>query len=71
MRNHKTIGVTLAAYDAATRHAEATQSDRKTVVSNAILAFVQDGNSRMYRLYIAAAFIGGIALGWLAFGTVL
>jgi len=67
MRNYKTINVTLAAYDAVTKRALATRSDRKTVASNAILAFVQ--GKRLHRLYIAAAFIVGIAFGWLAFGT--
>lgn len=66
---NKTVKVTPAAYDAVTKRALATRSDRKTVASNAILAFVQGKSS--HRLYTAAAFICGIALGWLAFGTVL
>jgi hypothetical protein len=67
MRDHKTIAVTHAAHDAATKHALAMQSDRKTVASHAILAFV-DAELPHHRFYIAAALIAGIALGWLATG---
>jgi hypothetical protein len=70
MRDYKTIAVTLAAYDAATKHALATRSDRKAVATHAILAFV-DAELPHHRIYIAAALIVGIALGWLAAGLAL
>jgi hypothetical protein len=70
MRNHKTIAVTRAAHDAATKHALAMQSDRKAVATHAILAFV-DAELPHHRIYIAAALIVGIALGWLAAGLAL
>jgi len=61
--------VTLEAYDEITRCALATGLNRKTVLSNAIVAYCQEKKARKYRLYPAAAFIAGIALGWLAFGA--
>ena len=67
MRDHKTIAVTHAAHDAVTKHALAMRADRKTVASNAILAFV-DAELPHHRFYIAAALIAGIALGLLAAG---
>jgi hypothetical protein len=56
MRDHKTIAVTLAAHDAATKHALAMQSDRKTVASHAILAFVH-AELPHHRFYVATALI--------------
>jgi hypothetical protein len=55
MRDQKTIAVTLAAHDAATKHALGTQSDRMPVI-DAILAFA-DAELPHHRFYIAAALI--------------